>query len=544
MAKNPYLKDANQVMEYTAEQVLEIQKCMTDPVYFAERYCHIQHPVKGSVPVELYPYQKRMLYDFRDNRNTIVLSARQTGKALTLTTPIPTPSGWTTMGDISVGSVVFGKDGKPTTVTAVTDTMHNHECFRVTFACGEYIDADADHQWEVMDKFTRQTVVKTTRQLAVDGNGPRPGGKTCRYSVAIPKALDLPNQPLLIDPYVLGTWLGGGHSSRAEWTVHEDDISIYKHHPNFSEYRVLPTARRSSVLRVCYQPLNQSLKELGVQHNKHIPVAYLRSSYAQRLSLLQGLMDTDGTIDKTRGGCELTLSNDVLANQAYELICSLGLKPTMSSRVKSGVKTNSITFTPYRNDIEVFRLQRKLCRQKQSPAPTRAMSTKQRSILSVTPIESQPVRCITVDAPDHLFLAGRAMIPTHNSTMSCIYLLWYAIFHFEKTILIASNKNDNAMEMIHRIKFVYERLPHWLKPGLAADGYNKHSIGFDNGSRIHSQATTENTGRGMSISLLFCLGGDTKITVRNKNTGKIQQFTLAEMYKKLLGCDVGLVVNT
>lgn len=135
-------------------------------------------------------------------------------------------------------------------------------------------------------------------------------------------------------------------------------------------------------------------------------------------------------------------------------------------------------------------------------------------------------------------------ILSHNSTMSCIYLLWYAIFHFEKTILIASNKNDNAMEMIYRIKFVYERLPHWLKPGLAPDGYNKHSLGFDNGSRIHSQATSENTGRGMSISLLFCLGGETKITVRNKNTGKIQQVTLAEMYKKLLGCDVGLVINT
>jgi hypothetical protein len=92
---------------------------------------------------------------------------------------------------------------------------------------------------------------------------------------------------------------------------------------------------------------------------------------------------------------------------------------------------------------------------------------------------------------------------TGKSTMSVIYLLWYAIFHFDKTILIASNKNDNAMEMIYRMKFVYERLPHWLKPGLEADGYNKHSLGFDNGTRVHSQATSENTGRGMAISLLF-----------------------------------------
>jgi hypothetical protein len=92
---------------------------------------------------------------------------------------------------------------------------------------------------------------------------------------------------------------------------------------------------------------------------------------------------------------------------------------------------------------------------------------------------------------------------TGKSISSAAYLLWFACFHFDKTILIASNKNDNAMEMIHRIRFMYERLPHWLKPGITEDGWNKHSVGFDNGSRIISQATSETTGRGMSISLLF-----------------------------------------
>lgn len=83
------------------------------------------------------------------------------------------------------------------------------------------------------------------------------------------------------------------------------------------------------------------------------------------------------------------------------------------------------------------------------------------------------------------------------------FLLWYAIFRFEQTILIASNKNDNAMEMIHRIRYMYEKLPAWIKPGVTADGWNKHNVGFDNGSRIHSTATSENSGRGLSISLLF-----------------------------------------
>lgn len=90
-----------------------------------------------------------------------------------------------------------------------------------------------------------------------------------------------------------------------------------------------------------------------------------------------------------------------------------------------------------------------------------------------------------------------------KSWIAGAFLLWFAMFKFEKTVLIASNKNDNAMEMINRVRFMYERLPHWLKPGLTDDGWNKHSVGFDNGSRVISQATSENTGRGLSISLMF-----------------------------------------
>lgn len=90
-----------------------------------------------------------------------------------------------------------------------------------------------------------------------------------------------------------------------------------------------------------------------------------------------------------------------------------------------------------------------------------------------------------------------------KSWIAGAFLLWYAVFKFEQTVVIASNKNDNAMEMIHRVRYIYERLPHWLKPGLTADGWNKHSVAFDNGSRIISQATSENTGRGLAISLLF-----------------------------------------
>ncbi len=92
---------------------------------------------------------------------------------------------------------------------------------------------------------------------------------------------------------------------------------------------------------------------------------------------------------------------------------------------------------------------------------------------------------------------------TGKSVTAGAFLLWYACFNFDKTILIASNKNSNAMEMIHRIRLGYENLPLWLKPGVKEDGWNKHNIGFDNGSRIVSEATSESSGRGLSISLLY-----------------------------------------
>jgi hypothetical protein len=104
---------------------------------------------------------------------------------------------------------------------------------------------------------------------------------------------------------------------------------------------------------------------------------------------------------------------------------------------------------------------------------------------------------------DNRYVVVLSARQTGKSQTSGAFILWYSIFNFDKTVLIASNKNSNAMEMIHRIKFAYENLPHWLKPGIQEDGYNKHAIGFDNGTRIISEATSENSGRGLSISLLY-----------------------------------------
>lgn len=91
---------------------------------------------------------------------------------------------------------------------------------------------------------------------------------------------------------------------------------------------------------------------------------------------------------------------------------------------------------------------------------------------------------------------------TGKSTTAAGYLLWYAMFIPDSTILIAAHKYTGSQEIMQRIRYAYESVPNFIRAGAVS--YNKGSIDFDNGSRIISSTTTENTGRGLSISLLYC----------------------------------------
>lgn len=525
---NPYLKRANEENEYTLEHIRELKKCMEDPVYFAKNYCKIQHPVRGAIKFHLYPYQENMLQAYAEHRNIVVLSARQTGKAIALDTVIPTPTGWTTMGDINVGDEVLGADGLPTKVTFVSDVMFDRPCYNVKFSTGESIIADIEHLWEVVDEYTQKCKVLTTGDMVSVPHIVNAKNQA-RFTVKTTNPIQLPYIELPVDPYVLGAWLGDGTTTAPSITNHNNDSEIIDNVKHLYQCTYQHSNKKTPDTTTYYfKKLRTDLKSIGVLGNKHIPINYLRSSYQQRLSLLQGLMDTDGYVNPKTGGCELTLTCKKLVDDVSHLISTLGLKNTVTCRKINGKYPHvrwTIWFTPFKSEQPVFRLTRKLNNMKVTPSSSRVRSTKKRSIQSITPVDSVPVRCITVDNTDSLFLVGPSMIPTHNSVTSAMFLLWYATFHSDKTVLIASNKNDNAMEMIIRIKYAYEHLPHWLKAGITDDGYNKHAIGFDNGSRIVSTATSENSGRGMSIS---CVDGNTLITVRNKQTGEVLNISIEE----------------
>lgn len=146
--------------------------------------------------------------------------SRKNGKALSLDTPIPTPKGWTTMGQIEVGDEVLGRDGQPTKVTFVTPIQYNHQCFKVSFEDGETVIADKDHNWYVRDKSNKEFVA-TTEQIQPKYKRERKDGKGTEYLYRVPMnlAIELPAANLPIAPYVLGLWLGDGISAKPAFTV-------------------------------------------------------------------------------------------------------------------------------------------------------------------------------------------------------------------------------------------------------------------------------------------------------------------------------------
>lgn len=140
--------------------------------------------------------------------------------------------------------------------------------------------------------------------------------------------------------------------------------------------------------------------------------------------------------------------------------------------------------------------------------------------------------CLDINAPaphEHLYYTDGIL--SHNTTCAAAFLLWKATFMENFTILITANKLNQAMEIVTRIKESYEELPNWLKAGVQV--YNKAEVVFDNGSRIKARATTPDAGRGLSISLLYCLDGESTVTVRDKETGDVEVLSLEDLHDRL-----------
>ena len=368
--------------------------------------------------------------------------AKGNGKALALDTPIPTPSGWTTMGQLQIGDMVFGDDGLPARVEFVSDVMEGHPCYEVEFDDGSMIVADAEHLWmtearrhegargdstrgvEKQHRGEWRKAVRSTEEIARTLRYSNGKYQSANHSVALAGPLELQERALPIEPYLLGVWLGDGDSDAGRITIGDRDreeLCAILHESGALITQGRSTPPRPARYRV--EHLQKALRSCGLLMNKHIPPEYLRGSVAQRLALLQGLMDTDGHIATRSGQCEFTTIKADLAEGVRELVASLGMKVTVIEGRATingrdcGAKYRVLFHPPA--SLPVFRLKRKL--DQQWARHSRRRLSGERRIVACRPVPSVPVRCIGINTPSHLYLAGRSMIPTHNTP------LWAAV---------------------------------------------------------------------------------------------------------------------
>lgn len=492
---NPNLKKANTKIEFTEEQIIEFLKCKDNPVYFARNYIKIVSLDHGLVPFKMYPFQEKLIENFHRHRFNICKMPRQTGKALDLNTKIPTPNGWTTMGDVKVGDVILSPTGKPVSVTFKTETILNHNCYKLYFDNGQEIIADANHLWEVNSSYWRtgKKVINTEKIYQTYSNKKQNiRGKGVSGSLYINSSNPIIGEEknLLIDPYLLGVWLGDGYSTDSRIIAHKDDYEFYKTKIDIEHER-----KDNNCIRFKCKDLQQKLKEYNLLKNKHIPSIYLRSSITQRMELLRGLMDTDGSITKTQS-FEFYQKNYDLILQVVELLSSLGIKSRVSRKIINQCWYYTIRFA---SRERIFNLPRKL--NLIDTTKRERIQNKRHYIQKIEKVESVPVACIQVDGNDHLFLCGETFIPTHNSTTVVSYLLHYAVFNDNVNIAILANKASTAQDLLGRLQLAYENLPNWMQQGILS--WNKRSLELENGSKISANSTSSSAVRGGSYNVIF-----------------------------------------
>lgn len=346
-------------------------------------------------------------------------------QALSDDTPMLTTNGWTTHGELRPGDCVYAPDGRPVQVIAVTGSSEQN-LYDVEFDHGTVVRASGNHLWQGRRKYhpraysrgeggpswewrdlvwtTEEIATKITHINNVNGT-PHP---VRAFTVDLPDALDfgVPAE-LPVDPYVLGLWLGNGNHSTASITGDARDQEGYARIGTVS-----PVNGRPGTVNTYVKGIIGGLRSLGVLNNKHIPDIYLYGSKEQRISLLQGLMDSDGYCS-LGGVAEFTNTNKDIADGLMFLLASLGWKYSVVERTGTlnGVEHKQFWRVQIPTDttrINLFRFPRKGNRQNNSSKEHVFL----RQVQRVTPVGRGMAQCITVEGG--LYLAGRELVVTHN----------------------------------------------------------------------------------------------------------------------------------
>lgn len=372
------------------------------------------------------------------------------GKQLADDTPILTSNrGWTTHGDLKVGDFVFGMDGKPTRVIQVHEPSMP-KCYRLEFACGGEIVCSAEHLWKTRVRRAGEKKggsryrgraefekVRTAENIYQTRYASKGGRLMANHSVPATPAVDFQHcdNELPVAPYTLGVWLGDGSKTRPVIASHHNDWPFVLDRIMREGYGARMTHEFENHAMYRITGLKQGLKQLGLlipqtqakgKTWKRIPEEYLRASPQVRWDLLCGLMDADGSTG-AKGVARFSNNNRNLIDGVEWLARSLGFRPNVRKSKQRPHENRPVFVVRFsaHNIGAPFYIPRKRAKIEKFQ-PKKASYTKWNTVSNIEPVESVKCRCITVAAEDGLYLAGRHLIPTHNSPLCgglALYLL-------------------------------------------------------------------------------------------------------------------------
>lgn len=400
-----------------------------------------EKPEPGYVPPHWFvkpSWFDRVTWMIKRGRPAIALvGPAGNGKAQPMYSPIQTPNGTVTMGNMKVGAIVSTPDGKSARVIGVFP-QGNKKVYRITFANGDHVDACEDHLWRVnsLDWRPNTKIVDTTYLLK---NTKHPNGRRKMW-IDPTEPVQMNEQAVSIPPYLMGALIGDGYFGAGN-----DSISLSSIDQGLID-------RVRSMLEPGYRLVNHSktharcsftivrdgqqagranfykaeIRNYGLEGKrsweKSIPEVYLFNSIENRFELLRGLMDTDG--DVWRGLAHFSTTSPMLAEQVKWLIHSLGGIATISEKrptytYKGEKRFGRISYVlqiRFHDPSQLFHLTRKA-----SACKIRTKYPVRHFIERVELLGEMPVQCIMVDHPDHLYLTDH-FIPTHNTTAAHIAL--------------------------------------------------------------------------------------------------------------------------
>lgn len=439
------------IIERLKKEYLERQKRIAEVLKLkAEKLDISKEDCSSFLKISPHDYQKKAIKFFEINNGIAILGDEAgVGKALKINELIATSQGWIKIGDIKVGQKIFHHNGNEYEVKGVYP-QGLLDVYKVTFNDDFSVECSMDHLWKVreINRRRRNTgwMVKTLQEMIDMGlhynhtarqisTNRKP---TLKWEIPLTNPVNYPKRDFLIDPYVLGALIGDGNlcSGPVRISISDDQIQIKKiieqripfefkmqknsalSCPQYSLTRKKPIGRNILITEIRNLELNVK------SGKKFIPKNYMFSSVEQRVELLRGLMDADGSAKKNR--IHFHTTSHLLAKNISELIQSLGGQ----ALIKSYDRTKDGKGIEYRINVRIkicpFHLDSK--KKEWNVVKSNYCS---RYIKSVEYVGKEECVCISVDSPDKTFLTTNYTV-THNTLPS----MGYAAKHKLKTLVI------------------------------------------------------------------------------------------------------------